>query len=169
MNNPLEQLNDIHLPPDASIWPLAIGWWLVIAAATLLLIALIVFSSRYIQRRKSQKAALQALAAIRSTDPDWLNQMNSVLKRAALSYFAAEQVAALHSEQWLAFLVQQLPKGRQQKFKQQYQPVLLGAFVVDANLAFAPTIEQAKNWLKYALPPVKSRMKNKDLTEANNV
>jgi hypothetical protein len=36
--DPLQQLRDIHLPPDPGWWPPAPGWWLLAAATVLLLI-----------------------------------------------------------------------------------------------------------------------------------
>jgi len=50
------QLHDIHIPTDASIWPLALGWWLLILLA-LIALSLIFFTAKkyfYVKKHKNE-------------------------------------------------------------------------------------------------------------------
>ncbi len=115
--DPLAQLNDIHLPEPVGWWPLAWGWWLLIA---LVLIALGVLLWRGHVRRRRQRYRREALALLEhayrdyqlnepapATRRQYLQQVSQVLRRTALSALPeAEQseLAALNGNQWLRFL-----------------------------------------------------------------
>lgn len=111
--NPLDQLQDIHLPAQVSAWPPAYGWWLLL----LLTIALLVFAFVVLRNKRrhnmARKAAIQQLQRIHSAQPSWQSDINALLKRVCVSYFPAEQVAGLHGSDWVDFLADKLPnKGK---------------------------------------------------------
>jgi len=98
--NPLDQLKDIHLPTDVSLWPLAWPWWLLIILMVLLP-ALAVYFSR---KNRWRKQALQQLNQIEIIDKNiCIQQCNRLLKQVALYRFG-QSCASLSGEPWLSFL-----------------------------------------------------------------
>ncbi|HUN72752.1 MAG TPA: DUF4381 domain-containing protein [Steroidobacteraceae bacterium] len=101
----LSQLAPAHAPPPPGWWPPAPGWWLL---AVLLLAALAVgvwwWRDPY---RRSRRAALRELRAIRADDSDVAasaRAIESLLRRFALAVFGAARVARLTGDAWLAFV-----------------------------------------------------------------
>ncbi|WP_325893524.1 DUF4381 domain-containing protein [Grimontia sp. NTOU-MAR1] len=142
-------LADIHLQQTPGIWPLAWGWWLLIAAALVFLVAFFLWQQKRQQRRAAQQEALKALRGIHS-----LSEINILLKRAALTYYPRDDVAALTSERWMAFLDQQLPV-RHQGFVATHTLWQKGLFSPQpiSDEEFAKCQQLAERWLKHALPP----------------
>lgn len=111
----LSQLADIHLPEPVSFWPPAPGWWVL---AVLLLIALVV-AGRWWQRRHAQRQIYQhasaelerCMQAYRQQQEtpeqaklDYLNSVNSVLRRVALVHFPGSNAASLGGPEWVDFI-----------------------------------------------------------------
>mgnify|MGYP000520335951 CR=1 FL=1 len=98
--NPLDQLKDIHLPQDVSMWPLAWPWWAMLVS----LISVLVFISYYMKKTKWRKHALQQLQKIDTANNlECTRQCNRLLKQVALLRFGKE-CASLSGEKWLDFL-----------------------------------------------------------------
>lgn len=86
--DPLQQLRDVHLPPDPSWWPPAFGWWLF---ALLLLLAVIWACRQLIdhyKRRAPSRAAKVQLADLyrryqagEISASEYLHSGNELLKR----------------------------------------------------------------------------------------
>lgn len=94
----LSNLRDLALPPAVSWWPPAPGWW-ILAAAGLTVAAIVIATAVASHRRNAyRREALQALA---SAD---LPAISTILKRAALTAWPREQVAALSGAAWFGFL-----------------------------------------------------------------
>ncbi len=104
--NPLDQLKDIHLPADVSIWPLAWPWWLLFSA----LIASIVLAI-YLKRKNGWRK--QALVQLSTIDPankiQCIKECNRLLKQVALLRFG-QQCASLSGQKWLDFLDSKVKK-----------------------------------------------------------
>ncbi len=98
--NPLEQLKDIHIPDDVSMWPLAWPWWILCIS-----ILVCVFLSVSVKRKNRwRKLALEHLAQINSQDQNHcIRQCNRLLKQVALARFG-QTCASLSGQQWLEFL-----------------------------------------------------------------
>lgn len=117
MNPALAQLRDIHLPPPVSWWPPAPGWWWLAAAVLLSTLGLFGWQRRRRRNRWRRVALgeltrLRALLASRQAEPQIVvGELSILLRRAALSCFPREAVAALHGERWLAFLDRTLAEG----------------------------------------------------------
>lgn len=99
------QLAPAHAPPPPGWWPPAAGWWLL---AVLLLAAAgtAVWWWRDPYRR-SRRAALRELRAIRTADFDAAasaRAIESLLRRFALAVFGSARVARLTGDEWLAFV-----------------------------------------------------------------
>jgi len=109
-SDPLAALRDIHMPPEPGLWPPAPGWWLL--ALLLLLIAggVAMWRIRARRRRRPQREALLALAALRmelaeGAAPHRIAaESTSLLRRAALARFPRRHVAGLTGRDWLDFL-----------------------------------------------------------------
>lgn len=115
----LSQLRGLHLPPEAGFWPLAPGWWLLLGVAVLLLLASFLAGRRYLQHRRRQRYRRQALSLLQQLYQRWqqpaadaekldkreyLQQLNAVLKRVALTAYPQADTAALYGEPWCRFL-----------------------------------------------------------------
>lgn len=111
--DPLADLQDIHLPESASWWPPAPGWILL---AILMLVAIGFFGTRWMlarRRNRYRRAALAELehlalqARANGNAVDTLQMLNALLKRVALHAYPREDVARLHGDAWVRFLVEQ--------------------------------------------------------------
>ena len=110
-NDPLDQLRDVQLPDTPSWWPPAPGWWIV---AVLVLLLLAYSINRIVQRRRRtapRRAAVRELNACFAawhsgtrTATDCINDCNALLKRLWVHVDAANHVAALSGDEWLAYL-----------------------------------------------------------------
>lgn len=105
------QLKDIHLPPEPSFWPPAIGWWIVLALLILILITVFVIWKKY-ERRAPRREALQLLDRIDNnylSDKDivaYVSEINKLIRRVAMQAFSRHECAGKSGEQWLEFLQQ---------------------------------------------------------------
>ncbi|MDO6838361.1 DUF4381 domain-containing protein [Paraglaciecola chathamensis] len=150
--NPLEQLKDIHVPPQVSAWPPAYGWWLV-ALVCILAAAVITFVLMKRRRFNSAKReALIELSQISSEQTDWPIRINTLLKRVCLRYFPNEQAANLHTSQWQDFLSGQLPESKQASFNTAFSTFQSQLYRPDAPNAddFQQIHTQVNVWLKSA-------------------
>lgn len=110
-NDPLQQLRDVHLPPDPSWWPPAFGWWLL---AGLLLVLLAWAITRLVQayrRRAPTRAATAALAELYKRHQtgqinagQYLHQGNELLKRLLVRAYQKPTYARLSGNAWLTAL-----------------------------------------------------------------
>lgn len=102
----LSQLRDIHYPPPISIWPLAIGWYVVFALLVLLFLLAGYLWYRYIKRHRLKKIVLMRLEKLQTMqqNADIAEELSMLLKRAALAIYPRRDVAGLFGEPWLQFL-----------------------------------------------------------------
>lgn len=118
MNDPLEQLRDIHLPEPVGWWPLAWGWWLLIALLVMALAGLIGYLWRRRQRWRYRRQALQELDRLYAEFREhgdgarYLQDISVLLRRTALSAFPRQEVAGLQGPAWLQWLNTTLGEGR---------------------------------------------------------
>ncbi|GAC15251.1 DUF4381 domain-containing protein [Aliiglaciecola lipolytica] len=167
--NPLDQLADIQLPQEVSMWPLAWGWWVSALMVVIAIASIIYFVRSYILKRKAKKAALLALSKLDLNHPKAASQINIVLKRAALSYFEQEHVAALHGSQWCDFLTSQLPKKQQQSYQQKIRQFTESLYQENQTNNAEANMQLAKLWIKSALPPRNVSTQHVTEVEAENV
>ena len=100
----LAQLAPLREPLAVGWWPLAPGWWAVLSLAVAVLIALAMWYRRRRQKNRYRRLALLELAHLREQRAK-RDQLNRLLKAAALRAFPQERIASLHGQSWLAFLV----------------------------------------------------------------
>ncbi|MCY7295869.1 DUF4381 domain-containing protein [Alteromonas sp. a30] len=157
--NPLDQLQDIHLPQAVSMWPPAYGWWLLA-----LLIILTIGASVYfwLQRRqwlKAKKAALQQLKELDPESQQWPQDVNALLKRLCLSYLPHEDFARTHGKQWAQFLAQQLPAKRRDDFIQAFTPLSENLYQSQPATLNTVEVNQAiRQWIKNFKPKMKRQI-----------
>ena len=107
-NPALEALKDIHTPAIIENWPIAIGYWLVL----MILISSLIFTAIWLTRRYKRSAAKPM--AIRELDFLDINHsnitvdINTLIKRAAISYLPRDQVAGLEGQAWYAWMDNQV-------------------------------------------------------------
>lgn len=106
--DPLQQLRDVHTPPDPSWWPPAPGWWLLAAALLGLIVWLVLTLARAHQRRAPLRAAGEVLAHLKQrfddgeTDADnYLHASNEVLKRLLVRAYGQAHYAPMAGQEWL--------------------------------------------------------------------
>lgn len=124
-----QQLAPLILPPEPSLWPLPLGWWLVILSVILLLlrglrvwrrqqpdspVATPELPSEIDPLESLRRTALEELAQLGSPAPgepasQWLQQINALLKRISRIRYPAANPHTLSGRAWLAFLDSRCP------------------------------------------------------------
>ena len=109
-SDPLAQLRDIHVPGMIEAWPPAPGWWILTALGALLVIAGLTWLFRYWRANRYRREAMSELVQLlenwyqNEDDHAYLDALQKLLKRAALTNFPREDVASLTGEAWVLFL-----------------------------------------------------------------
>jgi hypothetical protein len=101
----LSQLAPAHAPAPPGWWPPAPGWW--IAGALLLAAAAIGIWWWRDPYRRSRRAALRELRAIRRDESDPITSaraIESLMRRFAIAVYGGARVARLTGDAWLAFV-----------------------------------------------------------------
>ena len=101
----LQNLHDIVVPADVAWWPLAPGWYVVAGALTVALAYFVYRKLRQVRKNRYRVLALRELADLRQgSETAAMLQIPVLLKRAALSAWPREEVAALSGADWHRFL-----------------------------------------------------------------
>ena len=107
-SDPLQQLRDVHLPPDPAWWPPAFGWWLLavlVIAAVIWLIRKAILAHRKRAPIRSAKALLgdmyAAYEAGQLSAVEFLHQSNELLKRLLVRAFGRQEYARMSGDPWL--------------------------------------------------------------------
>lgn len=113
-SDPLSQLADIHLPQQVGFWPLAPGWWVLLCLLAALAVWGIVLLRRHLHHRNLYRHAIGELQRCRDdlrsaggadgAQIDYLNAVNTVLRRVALAHYPRGTVAGLTGRAWVEFL-----------------------------------------------------------------
>lgn len=100
-NAALAKLRDIHLPDPIAMWPLAPGWYLLAGIIILSIVASTYFAYQHWLKVKARRRALRELNKIASND---IQTLSGLLRRCALAYYPAHDVASLTGNAWINFL-----------------------------------------------------------------
>ena len=110
MNDPLDQLKDIHLPPLVDWWPPAPGWWLL----AVLVLAGLAWVILYLRRRAAKPdLRREAESELRQIESAWREhqddarlaaELSALLRRIAISLYPETDVAGMTGEAWLRWL-----------------------------------------------------------------
>lgn len=98
----LDRLNDIVMPLDVSIWPLAPGWYVLMAVAVILLSLLGYRALKQWQANAYRRRALHELSSAQTVPA-----IAEILRRTALAYTSREAIAAMSGCAWVDWLEQQ--------------------------------------------------------------
>lgn len=99
----LSQLAPLREPMAISWWPLAPGWWVLLAVCAATLAGLFIWLRKRRLKTAYRRMALLALSELRARQGRQ-DELNWLLKAAALRAYPQQQVASLHGEQWQQFL-----------------------------------------------------------------
>ena len=165
--NPLQDLKDIRTPVAIESWPPAYGWWIlaILVVAGICLITIWLVNVRKVTLAKRQ--ALKSLQQIDNSDLNSLSQLNQLLKRVAMTYFPNQNVQEMHSEKWTEFLSKTLPKRKSKDFTETFSLMQQTLYQPQTSESadFIGYKKSVETWIKYALPPSKSRIQK---LEQNN-
>lgn len=98
-NISIEQLQDVVLPLEPGVWPLAIGWWLLIAVG---LVSIFMTIRYVIAYRKLWE--IKRFAFTRLSQCNDCNDINQLLKQVAMHYCDNPRVSSLTGAPWVSFL-----------------------------------------------------------------
>ncbi len=138
----LSQLAPLRDPMAISWWPLAPGWWIVLALGLALLAGLVLWLRKRRLKTAYRRVALAALDELR-TRGGQQDELNWLLKAAALRAYPHEQVAALHGAQWRQFLTSSCPKVAANAFAELDSLYQLGPSPVSNHL-----FDAAEHWIR---------------------
>lgn len=101
----LSQLRDIHLPEDASWWPLALGWWVIIALILAIIIIFLIMRWQKSKLERMSRFALIELQALTNNETgSWTLELQTLLKRVAFVYCPKANLQSCSEQEWLSFL-----------------------------------------------------------------
>ena len=112
-NDPLAELYDIEGIDAISVWPLAIGWWLVLVAIVLLIAgALIIYWRKQVFARSWHNSALQALSKIEGdiANREIVFALSPLIRRIAIHRYSRKVCAGLAGKDWLRWLKKHDPQ-----------------------------------------------------------
>jgi len=98
------------MPDMIEAWPPAPGWWILAALGVLLVIAGLTWLFRYWRANRYRREAISELTQLLKDqhkdedDQAYLEALQRLLKRTALTGFPREEVASLTGEAWVQFL-----------------------------------------------------------------
>ena len=113
-NPALAQLQDIIHPEPIGAWPWAIGYWLVLALVIALITLLVIWLRKRARDFAPKKAAKQLLNQLDRQTTSYASDVNTLLKRTAMSYLSREAIASLDGEAWATWLDSYLPEHKRQ-------------------------------------------------------
>jgi hypothetical protein len=103
--NPLSQLVDIQLPNAPSLWPPALGWWII---AIVFLVCTFTLGRWILERRRKQLPLREFISRLNdvtmTTEAQTLETLSQLLRQYAIHQYGREQVSSLHGTAWLEFL-----------------------------------------------------------------
>ena len=132
----LSQLAPLREPMAISWWPLAPGWWILLALSVALLAGVFLWLRERRRKTAYRRIALAALEELRSREAG-KNELNWLLKAAALKAYPREQIAGLHGTAWQQFLASSCPKVASDAFTEldtlyQREPSPVSSDLLDA-------------------------------------
>jgi hypothetical protein len=155
------ELRDIHLPEPVSWWPVAPGWWALLALLVFAIVMFMVLRKAHRNRRLNRLVRdeiRRELEAIRQHYHQSSNavmlarELSQLLRRAAISYYPASDIAGLTGDDWLTFLAQTHSKENPKlSFSSDNARILLTAPYLDDSAQIELDAEQlialCESWL----------------------
>lgn len=109
----LAGLKDIHLPPAVSIWPLAVGWYIVAAIVLVVTVLVIWLVTKKIKAYRHKQAIIKmfdkTIKTVQIEKPQALiSEISIFLKQVTMQELEVDNAHLYFGESWLKFLDQQL-------------------------------------------------------------
>lgn len=105
----LKDLNDIHLPPPVTWWPLANSVWALLVGIFGVLMGFSWYQWKRFQNNRYRREALNIFATLQHNNSSLntkIAEINQLLKQVAMTNYGRKKVAALTGKEWLNFLQQ---------------------------------------------------------------
>ena len=108
--DPLNQLKDIHLPDPISVWPPALGWWILTTIILAAIVSLSCWLIFYYKKNAYRRHAIKQLQTLtenynrQNNKTYYANNINKLLKQVAVTYYSKKSVSSLTGKAWLTFL-----------------------------------------------------------------
>jgi hypothetical protein len=163
--SPLAELKDIHLPDPTSLWPLAIGWWILLVIVISTIIVIVIWQIKRWRLSEAKRRALTDISNLAPTASDWPQALHKLMRRLTISYFDQEEVAQLHGQPLVQFLTSQLKPAQQSNCQGELQKLVNAQYQPAADLDFEEQTKAIEYWIKHALPP--KRRVNKNIQTMN--
>ncbi|WP_119328577.1 DUF4381 domain-containing protein [Cysteiniphilum halobium] len=151
----LAGLKDIHLPPAVSMWPLAIGWYIVAVIVLVMVGFIIWFVAKKIKAYRRKQTLLKlfdtTIKTVEVEKPqEFISEVSIFLKQVAMQELKIANVHLYFGENWLKFLDEKLKtedfsKGDGRLLLASYAPKELSANERQALITLT------KKWLRKVL------------------
>jgi hypothetical protein len=150
--DPLAQLQDIHLPPEIGLWPPAWGWWFLAALAIALLSTLVFVVRRQRRRNRYRQQALAELRELNRSGPEqngeWLQALSILLRRTAIAGCGPQFDTGLKAEAWLQWLDERCPACKQQFSQGAGTALLVGPYQKHPDCDRTALSQLAQTWIR---------------------
>ena len=112
-SDPLQQLKTLHLPPEPSWWPPAIGWWLLILSMIILITWIVFKVVRHYQTTRPIRHGKLLIDKLYEeyqeghiSEERFAHASNQIIKRVLVPGLGKQQYAKLSGDEWLKALDQ---------------------------------------------------------------
>ena len=103
-SSPLAQMHDIALPEKVSSLPIAPGYWILLLLIILSLSWIVKKVLKKYRYHAPRRTALVMLNAMDSNANTFASEVNSLLKRTAMTYLPRQSLAHLNGQPWFNWL-----------------------------------------------------------------
>ena len=110
-SDPLQQLKPLHLPPDPSWWPPAIGWWVLLLVLIILTAWTVYSMTKFFRAMRPVRHGKYLLSDLYTSlklghisDEDFVHLSNQLIKRVLVPGLGKIKYSKLSGSQWLAEL-----------------------------------------------------------------
>lgn len=106
----LSDLKDIRGLDDVSMFPLALGWWLLIGVVILIILGLLLRKVKNFFYKRTWKHNIRKelnninVKLTEDNIKESIAEITEILKRIAIDLYGRGEVAALHGDDWLEWL-----------------------------------------------------------------
>lgn len=151
--DPLAQLQDIHLPAAIGMWPLAWGWWFLLITTCLIVAIAVFFIRRRISRNAYRQLALHELTIIQQKfnaqqPAEYLQALSILLRRTALSGFGSQFDTTLKGREWLQWLDEQNPKSVYRFDSDAGRALLIGPYQKHPEIDHVELHKIVESWIQ---------------------
>lgn len=145
----LKDLNEIHLPPPVTWWPLANSVWALLVGIFGVLMGFSWYQWKRYQNNRYRREALLIFTSHQQAEDsivEKITSVNQLLKQVAMTNYGRNKVAALSGKHWVEFLQQTCIYLDQPDNLSATLQACYGKQVdeIDANLFF----DYAQAWIK---------------------